>query len=350
MRRRARARIAIVVLALGAAVVPLPADAIERWYSNGVYPRIQAALTNVSNPVPWALLDAAVALVAIGLIVSIIRRFRDRKSTGMARAFAEACGDVIVVAACAYLVFLALWGMNYRRVPLESKVDYVESRVTTDSARELARVSVQQVNALYAAAHGGPEGSLEAAFQAAQRRLGAPWLAMPGVPKRSFLELYFRRAAIDGMTNPFFLEVILNREVLPFERPFVLAHEWGHLAGYADEAEANLVAWLTCLEGDDRAKYSGWLAIYGHVMSSIPRADGRAVSEGLDAGPRADLAAIGARLAHSTPIVRTAAREAYDAYLRANRVEEGIGSYDLVVRLILGAGPANGWAPRARPH
>jgi hypothetical protein len=350
MRRRASVRIAVVLLALGAAIVPLPADAIERWYSNGIYPRIQSGLTGVSNVVPWALFDVAVVIVAIGLIASIVRRVRRRSMTGVVRAFTASLGDVAVVAACGYLMFLALWGLNYRRVPLERKVDYVESRVTPESTRELARASVQQVNALYAAAHRDPAPPLEEAFQAAQRRLGATQVATPGVPKRSLLELYFRRAAIDGMTNPFFLEVILNRDVLPFERPFVLAHEWGHLAGYADEAEANLVAWLTCLESSDRARYSGWLAIYGHVMSSLPRADARALSESLEAGPRADLAAIRARLARSTPIVQTAAREAYDAYLRANRVEEGIASYDLVVRLILGAGAENGWAPKARPH
>ena len=52
------------------------------------------------------------------------------------------------------------------------------------------------------------------------------------------------------MTNPFFLEVIINPDLLPFEQPFVLAHEWAHLAGYADESEANFVAWLTCVQGD----------------------------------------------------------------------------------------------------
>ena len=34
------------------------------------------------------------------------------------------------------------------------------------------------------------------------------------------------------------------------ERPFVIAHEWAHLAGYADESEANFVAWLTCRRAD----------------------------------------------------------------------------------------------------
>ena len=38
----------------------------------------------------------------------------------------------------------------------------------------------------------------------------------------------------------------------------VAAHEWAHLAGYADESEANFVGWLTCARASDAARYSGW--------------------------------------------------------------------------------------------
>ena len=116
---------------------------------------------------------------------------------------------------------------------------------------------------------------------------------MPGVPKRSLLGWYFRAAAIDGMTDPFFLEIILNPDVLPFERPFVLAHEWAHLAGYADEAEANFVAWLTCIRADRAAQYSGWLEAYRYAEAALPaRATPRAATpplSGRDCGSACDL-------------------------------------------------------------
>ena len=127
--------------------------------------------------------------------------------------------------------------------------------------------------------------------------LGSERLAVPVVPKRSLLERYFRAAAIDGMTDPFFLEVIINPDTLPFERPFVLAHEWAHLAGYANEAEANFVAWLACTQGDAMARYSGWLAIFEHVAASLPRSDRTALAAQLAAGPRRDLVDAAARYA-----------------------------------------------------
>jgi hypothetical protein len=54
------------------------------------------------------------------------------------------------------------------------------------------------------------------------------------------------------------------------------------------------------------------------------------------------------RFARSIPVVRTAARGVYDSYLKANRVEEGINSYDAVVRLLLGTSFDPDWTPRVR--
>ena len=150
------------------------------------------------------------------------------------------------------------------------------------------------------------------------------------------------------MTDPLFLEIILNRDVLAVERPAVLAHEWGHLAGYADESEANFIAWLTCVRSEDPvAQYSGWVAAYHHAAGALPQ-DVRATLQPLDPGPRADFRAMFVRYGRSSPAVRNAARGAYDTYLRANRVAEGIASYDLVVRLMLATRFDPGWTPRKR--
>lgn len=343
---RAFVRLVLVTLAVLAALVPFPASLVERWYSSGIYPALQSTITPVTNRVPVALFDVA----AIGLAAALVWRFaRVRRRSGFLRAGFAAAAGLVTAGAVLYLLFLAIWGLNYRRVPIERKVEFDASRVTREAARHLARDAVSRLNALHAEAHRDEQKGppLERAFIDAQHRLGLPGGAVAGVPKDSALQFYFRWAAIDGMTVPFFLEIILNPDILPIEQSFVLAHEWGHLAGYADEDEANLIAWLTCLRGNARAQYSGWLAIYGHVLSALPREDRAAIAAQLDRGPRQDLRAIAERYALSKPAVRQVARGTYDAYLRANRVEEGIESYDAVVRLILGAGAAHGWAPRA---
>jgi hypothetical protein len=341
-------RIAVIVAALLAAILPVPARFVEGWYSRGLYPAIQSRVTPFSNAFSIALLDVAAIILVAGMAILFWRRVR---RAGLVRATAGSILPLLSTAAGLYLVFLLLWGGNYRRTPLETKLDFDESRITPAAARTLGERAARLVNASHAGAHaprgGGP--SLEDAFARAQQILKHDRSAVPGVPKSSIVGLYFRAAAIDGMTDPFFLEVILNPDVLPFERPFVLAHEWAHLAGYAHEAEANFVAWLTCLEGGVDAQYSGWLAIFEHVSASATREERKALMALLEPGPRRDLEDAARRYARSTALVRNTARDVYDSYLRANRVEDGIASYSAVVRLLLGAGVQDGQPVRVRP-
>ncbi|MEO7276105.1 MAG: DUF3810 family protein, partial [Vicinamibacterales bacterium] len=272
--------IGVVAAALVGLVAPLPPALVEIWYSRGIYPSLQRTLTAVSNLVPFAWLDLA-ALVALGIWAAMVVRMA--RSLRPVVALRTVAVRLVVFTAASYLVFLALWGFNYRRLPLEQKLEFDQALVTRDAARTLAAEAVRMVNTTYAGAHAAtPElAALRPPFAIAQTMLGADRLARPGVPKHSLLGLYFRWAAIDGMTDPFFLEVILNPDVLPIERPFVLAHEWAHLAGYADESEANFVAWLTCVHGDALTQYSGWLALYAHVTGALPREDRRALADQL---------------------------------------------------------------------
>ncbi len=340
------ARGILVFCAAAAAIVPLPARTVERWYSSGLYPRIQSTLTPISNLVGIALFDVATAILILWMAAVFIRRARAR---GLRLAFLHGLRSLLVIAAVLYLVFLVMWGLNYQRIPLERKLDYPESRITRDAAIRLGSDAVRRVNAGYAAAHAerSDDDALAAAFAEAQQIMGAPGRTVPGVPKASLLGIYFKHAAISGMTIPFFLEITLSPELLPFERPYTLAHEWAHLAGYADESEANFLAWLTCARGNAGAQYSGWLETYQYVSNSLSRADRRALPP-LDAGPRSDLQAIRDRYQQSSPVVREAARDVYDSYLRANRVSEGIASYSAVLKLMLGSRHDDGWTPRLR--
>jgi hypothetical protein len=324
----------LVLLALAAAVVPMSPAAVERWYSRGVYPRLQSIITPATNRVPIAILDIAAAVLFAVALAVFIRRLR---SNGTRRAVLSTGASAVCLAAVVYLLFLGAWGLNYRRLPLERKLDYEQSRVTRDAAISLANAAASFMNAGYEAAHRSALDtvSLERSFAEAQRALGTDRVAVPGVPKRSLLTWYFRWAAIDGMTDPLFLEIVVNPDALEIERPFVLSHEWAHLAGYANESEANFVAWLTCVRGDGLAQYSGWVAAYQHAAGALPREVQRTLTP-LDPGPRDDFRAMAARYGRSSPVVRRAAGGVYDRYLKANRVAEGIASYDAVLRLMLG--------------
>lgn len=332
---------AVYAIALVCAFAPIPAGPVERWYSQGLYPVLQRILTTASNRAPFALFDVVwVAAVSASAAVA----YRCIRTAGWRAGGVRLAVLAVRTAAAGYLIFLATWGLNYRRVSLIDKLAFDPHRVTSAAASRLGDAHAATLNALYARAHEAPESlpSLAAAFQDAARALGATHPVVPGRPKQTLLGGYFHETAVAGMTDPFLLETLIAPDLLDVERPFVIAHEWAHLAGYADESEANFVAWLTCRRGDAAARYSAALALVGYAK---PR---EALKDALDMGPQTDLSSIAYRYSRTNQTLRFAARRGYDKYLKANRVEKGVESYDAVVQLILGTALDPSGNPRFR--
>lgn len=336
-------RIGVILAAAVIALVPLPREAVERLYARAAYPLVQPRLTALSNASPFAWFDAIVVLVAAVIVVMWVVRVRWWRA-GVLTTFAWLVVDTTAIAAVLYLWFLAAWGLNYQREPLSAQLDFQEERITPEALRTLARRTVESLNALHGPAHAAPwpewrdmRREIEPAFLIAQRDLAMIWRAEPAVPKPSVFNFYFTRVSIDGMTDPFFLETLANQHLLPFERVATVAHEWSHLAGYANEAEASFLGWLVCTRGSASAQYSGWLSLYGSVMNALPPSDRDEILRALGPGPREDLRAIAERVQRDTlPIARRTGFALYDRFLKANRVEAGVRSYGEVVRLLLG--------------
>jgi hypothetical protein len=349
-------QLATVALALVAFLLPLPAAFIERWYSAGIYRALQATVTPLSSRLPIAVLDVLIIGAAVALVVVVVGAAREAGRTGRVAPLGRAAWRLTVAGAAVYLVFLALWGLNYQRVPLAARL---EMRVGAPSAADvvaLGRTAAGELNSRHAPAHASGwespsrAAALRDAFAAIDRQLGARRAMAPSPLKPTLLGAYFRWTGVDGMVNPFGLEALGNPDLLPFERPFVAAHEWAHLAGYADEAEASFVGWLACVGGDDASAYSGWLAMLVAIANEVAPGDREALLASLDAGPREDLAAMAARQRQGqVPALRRAGRAVYDQYLRANRVDDGIRRYGAVVTLATQAGFADGWTPVLRP-
>ena len=320
---------AIFAVAVAGALAPLPPWAVERWYSLGVYPVIQQPLTRASNLLPFAAFDVLCLWAIVATALCVYRSVRD---AGWRRGALRAGVIVGRSAAVLYVAFLATWGLNYRRVPLTEKIVFEPARITPSAATDLGDRAAATLNRLYGPAHASstPLDALAGYLRDAVRALGGAATIVPGRPKQTLLGEYFHQASVAGMTDPFFLETLIAPDLLDVERPFVIAHEWAHLAGYADESEANFAAYLACRHGDAAAQYSAALVLIGYVAPSRP------LNEALEIGPRIDLYAIRYRYSRTNETLRFAAREGYDKYLKANRVERGVESYDAVLQLILG--------------
>ena len=321
-------------------LAPIPAAYIEQWYSRGAYLVWQRMATMVSNFMPLALFDMMLVGAAAVLLVAAIRARR-------ARSWRYAGARVLLAAGLAGLWFQLAWGLNYRRTPIAETMGLAVDGQSSDlletfaiAAAQMTASSADQLDRENPLTPSRVLADLTSGFTKAQALVGQPRYARPGRPKRSVFDFYYRWAAIDGVTNPFIPETVVVSGLTPAEIYMTVAHEWAHLAGYASEDEANFVGWLACLEAGGGPRYNAWLFALTKAVGAGPAAKRRGWLA--QAGPIAarDLAAIRARYDTSSPIVRNAASAAYDQFLRANRVEGGIESYDAVLRLMLAYGPA----------
>jgi len=337
-------RLLLIGLAATLAVVPTPTAWVEALYSRQLYLLSQNLLTPISSLTGVALFDLLLAAAVVALPWWWVRALRRAAPDGRWRAVGQMSLNTVAIAAATYLVFLLIWGLNYRREPLTAKLDYQPDRVSSRALAGLANEAVERLNTLHPQAHAQPWSDLDElparlgpAFEQVQRDLGVSRTAVTGLPKPTLLTPYFKRAGVDGMINPFSLEVLVNSTVLPFERPFVVAHEWAHLAGYANESEASFVGWLTCLSGDAGSRYSAWVFLFPHLLRHLGREQRDRLWQEIDAGPMEDFRAVSDRVSQAVPLVRNGANRVYDRYLRANRVDDGIASYGAVVDLVLGS-------------
>ena len=140
-------RLCLPVLACVLALAPVPAPAVEHLYSARVYPHLQPLVTRASNTVPVACLDLLVVMVGAGMLVGGVRAWRRTRGRG-----ARTRDMVLLLAQCAaatYIVFLFVWGFNYRRAPADERMQVSRDRVTSERLERLGTLAVARVNALY---------------------------------------------------------------------------------------------------------------------------------------------------------------------------------------------------------
>lgn len=329
------ADVAVILAAVIFALVHPSADWVAGAYARTFYAPLQRAVTNATNSIPVALGDLvilAVVAVLVALWVRGLRRSRTWKT-----AFALVVRSLAIMAAL-YVWFLVAWGWNYLRDPLYRSLAYDGATVQRFPLERVEAAMVDALNKAAPKAHDAnangsdPRKVLRHAYESALPLLGVSTRVSETIPKRTMLDPYFVATGISGMFFPFTFETYLASDILWFEYPFNLAHEWGHLAGIARESDANFVGALTTLRDPDPVlRYSGLLVVYG-AMPRNKRFDARLsrlVLSDYDAMRRRNER-------HIKPLAFKFAWNTYDKYLKSQHVETGVINYTEYVQLLLG--------------
>ncbi len=324
--------------------VPVPPEIVETFYSQDMYPWLQNILTGATNFLPFAAVDMIVVVLGLAVLFRIRRLYYVARQRGVFDAIWEMFRRVVRTVAIIMVLFFWAWGFNYRRQPLETQLPKgTVNRPTIEAlqgaivdANALAGRLRTQVMAGPALSYDQVADRLFVPLNAALKHVGRPPLSREGHPKYSLmLTPFFTSAGITGMLNPLALETIVHPDLLPFERPFVLAHEWAHLSGHADEAEASAIGWLACMRGGAELAYSGTVYLIDTASGAMPADLRKEALKKLDAGVAQDLDAVMLRRASARADVSRTTMRVYDEYLKVNNVTDGGASYRRALSLIL---------------
>lgn len=241
--------------------------------------------------------------------------------------------------------FLILWGFNYARPNFSRQIGLTIEKPDTSALRQELEIAAMEAIAARTIIENGPlsKTGLPSDFEDKMRSDVSNFLEKNNFPAGGRLRgreilpngLLFR-FGISGIYMPFTGESSIDAALHPLEKPFTMAHELAHGYGWTEEATANFVAYLTCINSANAyTRYSGYINYYRYVASNYRRINPegyKTFRTTLSEGMKQDLDAINKRLADYPTWFST--DKINDIFLKSQGVTEGVASYSRIVVLV----------------
>lgn len=331
MKRRLIGSLLLASLAM--ILLPRLSAPLADWYAGAVFARLPALNTRL--PVAELLLLASAGYALIRLLLLLLRP--------RARLLARYFENAVLLLSALLLTYGALWAPLYAATPISASMPFYSARM---DERELSALCLSLAERAEAVDAHRQAGTFALPYdEAAMLRLAGEAIAQVtgravSAPKALRYPELFDALGIAGMYVPWTRESLINPNDVPVALPFTACHEAAHQAGYAREEEANYIAWLACLAGDDSFQYAGYLNILKYSMDLLRASDEAlwsACASSMGAGVRADFAALGGFTTARPTRARALQSGATAAFLRANGQVGGLDQYTAVVPLVYAA-------------
>jgi hypothetical protein len=317
---------------------------IEGVYARELYPGV-VKVFGVVNRGPFSWAEIAVVL---GSALALLAGYRFVRAERMRAALATLWS----AGGLALWAFLFLWGFNYARPSLETRMGLTIDRASPEDLLGAGSRVASRTSSLFAAlpSKDAPTGlpmtfsELDAIIDSGYRELRLPGddieaVTTPAKPLWGSTVLSY--LGISGIFVPFTGEPSVNALQPEVALPLAVAHEKAHQRGITHEGEASFAAFLVCSreESPPYLRYAAYLFATQHLLgeasSYLPREDVAPAWALLGEGPLADVRALREFWQRYEGPASEAASRVNDSYLRALRVPGGVESYDTVARLLL---------------
>jgi hypothetical protein len=321
-------------------------EKIEQYYSNGIYPYISKLLRILLGWIPFSFGDL---LIAFGIFVFI--RFLFRLIKTRFKNFIPKLVHLVAVLSVIYFCFYFFWGLNYYRQPLAKNLGYQQSKYTTEQLVTVTSQVVQKLNEYQFLITKNDTIKVENPYS--QKEMYK--IAIPGYEnlakeypqfsyqftslKSSMMSLLQTYNGTSGYLNPLTGEAQVNARIPKTSYPSTTCHEIAHQIGWAAENEANFVGFLATNYNDDvYFKYASYRMAFGYCIRELRKRDPQLSKEAwkqLHTGVLKDYRASNTFWKQYENPFEPIIKKGYNAYLKANKQDKGIDSYNYVVDLFI---------------
>ncbi len=256
------------------------ADFFNRYISSA----FRFIFAKISNIVPFSIAELIVICLPILLFLALWYLLKFRCDTKKSSQISLLC----IISAVALLLscFVLTFATGYRGKPLYSKLNIDNDKVSVEELYQTSQYLVSEINLLSKEINYGSDNFSTMGYSLRELNEKLDKAYEKFSQKHSFIQNFSTRLKpvmlseamsythITGVYSFFTGEANINVNFPQYTIPFTSAHELAHQRGISREDEANMVAFLVCLESDDAyIKYSAYLNIYEYVINALYKAD-----------------------------------------------------------------------------
>jgi hypothetical protein len=314
--------------------LPIPESLTEQVYSRTVFPVLAFWLVHLTDLLPISLAGFGLIVLPLVAIVALARAIQKKSQVRLI------LGQAALITLALYNAFMLLWGANYRRLDIEELLNLTPQKVNATELENTAQHLLDVLNRTQNAPREYP-AALDSIRHAIKSRLKTVTGVMPTLPSRvkATPAGWLFAFGSSGVVSPLTLEAHVDG-ALP--EPFFLAvatHELVHTAGFAGEADTDVLAALSGLHATNAyARYSVALWYFARLFNDLPKASQQRFRALLPKTAQADYALLRqARERHNLPLVAEIAQFFYGGYLKSQGVQEGTADYSRIGRLLAAA-------------
>ena len=312
---------------------------IAEWYARTVYPPLSAALSAFSSLFPFPLME----LLVVSLILRLILYPVWKRKKGI--PWRKILLREMEMLAWIYVWFYWGWGLNYFRYNIYTRLQTPPVAYEEQHFKDFLKDYTERLNSTYQSDTEIDSERLKEYVQTFYANLPSAYgLSQPKEwqePKNFIFTSLYNKVGVLGSMDPFFAEAQLNDDLPEVQYPFTYAHEFSHLLGVSNEAEANYWAYRACTESSSTAlQYCGYFGLFPYVLSNasylLPKEDFQAWIKTIRPEVKEQYNQKNAYWQEKySPLIGSIQDFTYNLFLKGNKIASGKKNYAEVIGLLL---------------